>query len=307
MRIGFALPQFGIFADPTLVGEFSVLLENLGYDSLWVGDRILGPLNPSDPYPVPTSNGVIPPEFGTHLDPILTLTVAALSTQRVRLGTSTLNALYMPPVLLARSLTTLDLISHGRLQVGLGLGWMRDEYAAVNVPWTGRGARLDETLNVLQSIWTSDIVQFEGEICKIPPSNIFPKPVQKPHPPIYLAGFAPAALERVGRRADGWLGIAMPIADLSSLLESAREATERAGRDPSALEATLRINPEITNSPGMSFARDSIGTVEQVCEYINAAYAVGVTEAFVDVQTTARSMDEMSDTAEAIIAGLRTG
>jgi alkanesulfonate monooxygenase SsuD/methylene tetrahydromethanopterin reductase-like flavin-dependent oxidoreductase (luciferase family) len=92
-----------VFADPDLSADVSRRLEEVGYDSLWVSDRVLGPLAPSDPYPVPSSNGVIPPQFATHLDPLAALTVAALNTRSVRLGTSTLNALFMPPVLLARS------------------------------------------------------------------------------------------------------------------------------------------------------------------------------------------------------------
>ncbi len=151
MKLGLALPQYGSFTDPQQAVEVAGAAEALGYDSLWAGDRILVPEHPRDRYP--GGDGSIPPQFKAILDPLVVLTVAAAVTDRVRLGTNTLNALWTPPILLARSLASLDLVSQGRLDVGLGLGWSSDEYQAVDVPWAGRGARLEETLDVLETIW----------------------------------------------------------------------------------------------------------------------------------------------------------
>jgi alkanesulfonate monooxygenase SsuD/methylene tetrahydromethanopterin reductase-like flavin-dependent oxidoreductase (luciferase family) len=119
--------------------------------------------------------------------------------------------LYYNPVLLARRLSTLDVLSHGRLRVGLGLGWSKDEFDATGVSLRERGARADEFLAVLQAIWTSDLVEFQGQFYRIPRSIIPPKPVQKPYPPIYLAAFVPPALRRLAQGADGWNPAGIPI------------------------------------------------------------------------------------------------
>ncbi|MFF2996649.1 TIGR03619 family F420-dependent LLM class oxidoreductase [Streptomyces sp. NPDC057950] len=301
MRLGFSVPQFGVFAKPALTADLSRRLEDMGYDSLWVSDRLLGPLSPSDPYPDPSRDGVMPEEFVTSIDPLSALTVAAAHTEHIRLGTSTLNAMFQPPVLLARTLASLDLISNGRVDVGLGLGWLRDEYQAVGVPWRGRGARLEEVLDVLDAVWTCETVRHEGPLWTIPPSRILPKPVQKPRPPILLAGFSTPALERIGRRADGWIGLAMPLEQLTGLWNVARQAAEQAGRDPSQLRVCLRVNPTITKKPGDPAHNWAAGTVSQVSEYLAKACEAGADEAFIDVQTTTSSVTEMMDIAEAFI------
>ncbi|MFI6513767.1 TIGR03619 family F420-dependent LLM class oxidoreductase [Streptosporangium sp. NPDC050855] len=296
MRIGFAVPQFGVHADPDLIGEVSGTLETMGYDSLWAGDRILRPLSPSDRYL--GGDGVMPPEYATSFDPLSALTIAALNTRRVRLGTSTLNALWHPPVLLARGLTSLDLLSHGRLDVGIGLGWLRDEYAAAGVPWAARGARLEETLDLMESVWTSEVVEHRGPLWTVPPSHVDLKPFQRPRPPILLAGFTPSALERVGRRADGWLGVAMPLPYLKALWGMVCRAAEEAGRDPSGLRLVMRVNAEITARPAEKDRAPHVGTVEQVSEYILAAREVGADEVFIDVQTTTSSRARLLEIAE---------
>ncbi|MFE0178764.1 TIGR03619 family F420-dependent LLM class oxidoreductase [Streptomyces sp. NPDC059002] len=305
MRIGFSVPQFGAFADPDLVLGLSRALEDMGYDSLWVGDRILGPITPSDPYP--GGDGTMPQQYATHLDPLLALTLAATVTERVRLGSSTLNALWQPPVLLARTLTTLDLVSHGRLDVGIGLGWMRDEYTAVGVEWAGRGNRLEETLDLLEAVWTSQTVEHQGELWSVPASRIFPKPVQRPHPPILLGGFSPAGLERVGRRGNGWLAAAMPLPYLTGLWSQALRAAEQAGREPSQLRLVVRANPTITSSPADPAETFARGTVGQICDYLRSAVEAGADEVFVDPQLTTSSPDEFLDLAQEFITNLRTG
>ncbi|MFI1865200.1 TIGR03619 family F420-dependent LLM class oxidoreductase [Streptomyces jumonjinensis] len=305
MRIGFAVPQFGVFADPDLVPDLSRALEDMGYDSLWVGDRILGPLAPSDPYP--GGDGVMPQQYATHLDPLLALTLAATATERVRLGSSTLNALWQPPVLLARTLTTLDLLSHGRLDVGIGLGWLRDEFTAAGVPWERRGDRLEETLDLLEAIWASETVEHQGRLWTVPASRILPKPAQRPRPPILLGGFSPAGLERVGRRGDGWLATAMPLPHLTGLWSQVLRAAEQAGREPSRLRLVVRVNPTITASPAdpaQTFAR---GTVGQICDYLRSAVAAGADEVFVDPQLIASSPNEFLDLAKEFITNLRAG
>ena len=161
MRIGFALPQVGSAVGPETLVTAAQRAEDLGFDSLWVLDRILWPINPRAPYPI--GDGSLPVKYKSVLDPLETLTFVAAHTRRIALGTSVLNLPWYNPVLLARQLTTLDVLSAGRLQIGFGIGWSPDEYEAADTPWEERGKRADELIQALKKIWTTDPVEFQGE------------------------------------------------------------------------------------------------------------------------------------------------
>ncbi|MFF7300713.1 TIGR03619 family F420-dependent LLM class oxidoreductase [Streptomyces sp. NPDC008265] len=300
MRIGFSVPQFGPFADPHRSAALCSDLEAVGCDSLWVADRLLSPLVA----PVGYAGGRMPVRYGTHLDPLLALGMAAMATDRVRLGSSTLNALWQPPLVLARALTTLDLISGGRLEVGLGLGWMREEYEATGVPWRGRGARLEETLDVLEAVWRSETVAHAGPLWTIAESTVLPKPLQRPGPPILLGGFTAAALERVGRRADGWLGASMPLPYFRDLWSVAVEAAERAGRDPAGLRRVFRVNPEVTATGAPQGEEHRRGTVRQICDHLKSMCEAPGDEVLVDLQLTVDCSGRFLDLAAEFMAEL---
>src|SRR2546426_6858431 len=144
-----------------------------------------------------------PKAFERVFDPIVSLAYVAGATKRVRLGTSVLIMPYDTPILLAKQLATLDVVSGGRLDVGLGIGWSEDEYDAVGVPFRRRGRRADEFLRCLKAIWTDDVVEFAGEFYQVPRSKIEPKPVQKPHPPITIGGYSPVGITRAVTLRDG--------------------------------------------------------------------------------------------------------
>ncbi|MGI8832879.1 MAG: LLM class flavin-dependent oxidoreductase [Nitrososphaeraceae archaeon] len=146
-----------------------------------------------------TPDGSLPTFYQTVLDPLETLTFVAVSTSKIALGTSVIDMLFHNPVILARRFATLDILSEGRAIAGLGIGWSKDEYRVSNIPFENKGKRADEFVQALKKIWTEDIVDFKGEYYNIPPSKIGPKPIQKPHIPIYLGGFVPKTF------ADGWL------------------------------------------------------------------------------------------------------
>ncbi len=301
-RIGLALPQYGAFADPSAALRVAAEAEGMGFDSLWVGDRLLLPVAPRDRYP--SLDGVIPSVYSTFLDPLILLTTVAAATSRVRLGTSTLNALWQPPALLARTVTTLDQVSGGRLDLGIGIGWSRDEYQAAGVPWHARGARLDETLDMLTAVWTGEPVEHKGPLWTIPPSRVDAKPAQNPHPPILLAGLTPRSLTRIARRADGWLAVGLPLPMLTATVASLREQTASFGRDPAALRMPLRLNPIITDEPTNPEHVSHHGTLEQVVGYARAAAEV-VDEVFFDLQLTTTSVPEYLDLAQALLTAVR--
>ncbi|MCC3768892.1 TIGR03619 family F420-dependent LLM class oxidoreductase [Streptomyces sp. UNOC14_S4] len=282
MRIGIALPQYGTHAHPTRIADFARDAEAAGFDSFWVNDRALTPVEPDDVYPMPgyTPENPYPPEYTTYLDPLTVLTVAATATTRARLGTSVLNATWYPPLLLARTLTTLDRLSGGRLDVGLGIGWMRDEAAALNTDFGKRGAHLDEILDILRGIWTENPFAHEGPNWRIPRAHVDLRPAQRPHPPVLLGGFSPAALRRVGRRADGWAGVAMSPSRHAAVWAVARRAAEEAGRDPAALRQEIRFFPE----PG--------ATPESIAAALSTVRATGADGCFFDLQQTVREPTE---------------
>jgi len=282
MRIGFALPQVGSAVGPETLVTAAQRAEDLGFDSLWVLDRILWPVNPRAPYPI--GDGSLPVQYKNVLDPLETLTFAAAHTRRVALGTSVLNLPWYNPVLLARQLTTLDVLSAGRLQIGFGIGWSPDEYEAADTPWEERGKRADELVQALKKIWTTNPVEFHGQYYRIPKSVIGPKPVQKPHPPIYMAAYAPAALKRTASEADGWFPVGIPLSGIGPMFEGIKGMAKSAGRDPSALALIVRANVEIHNTPIQTERVDFTGTLEQIADDVKTTEKLGAAEIVFDAQ-----------------------
>ena len=231
MKIGVAVPNIGPVATPEAVKTVAQKAERLGYNSLWTVERLLWPVSPKLPYPV-TPDGSLPEEYKYTLDPLDTLTFAAAHTSKIKLGTSVLDIPYYNPILLARRLSTIDILSKGRLIVGLGLGWSPDEMEAAGADMKVRGARADEFIQVLKTIWTTDPAEFHGKFFSLPKSHVSAKPVQKPHPPIFIAAFAPAALKRVATMADGWNHTGLPIEAMAQMFGAIRQMAEAAGRDP---------------------------------------------------------------------------
>jgi probable F420-dependent oxidoreductase len=304
MRIGLALPNYGRDAGLRAMVEVSRSAEDMGYDSLWTGDRLLAPLAPQDAYP---GGGVMPPAYRLHMDPLVSLAFATAHTSRVRIGTSTLNALWQPPLVLARQLTSLDVLSGGRLDIGIGLGWLRDEYQSVNVPWQGRGARLEETLDLLETYWTAEVMAHEGNLFEVPPATVELRPAQRPRPPVLLAAFSSEGLRRIARRADGWLPVAMPLDALMNLWGIVEREASDAGRDPAALRMALRVNLQLTDEPATQQEVPFRGTFQQYVDYARAAAEAGVHELFLDPGQTHLSLSERVDLAGRFLEGVRRG
>jgi len=196
MKIGLTLPHLGSTANRENIIRLAVDAEAEGIDSLWVADRLVWPLNPQTPYQ-PTPDGSLPTFYQNVLDPLETLTFVAANTEKVALGTSVIDMFFHNPVVLARRFSTLDIFSQGRATCGLGIGWSKDEYQVSNVPYEKRGERADEYVQLLKRIWADDVVEFKGKYYTIPASKIGPKPIHKPHIPIYLGGFSSKTFKRI--------------------------------------------------------------------------------------------------------------
>ena len=271
MRRGFAVPVSGSWATPENCRYVARRSEELGYSSLWTFQRLLSPLEGDAP--------TLAPPYRRVYDPLITLAYLAGQTTRIRLGVAVVNMPYFAPVVLAKLLTTLDHVSGGRLDAGLGIGWLPPELEAVGVSPARRGARADDYLRVLRAIWSDDVVEHEGGFYRVPRSRIDPKPLQRPHPPLLLGGTAGAALRRVGREADGW--VSSSRADLSRIDESiavVRRAASEAGRNPDALRFVCRgvVKVGARRAP-------LAGSLDEIRADFDDLAEKGVTETFVDL------------------------
>jgi probable F420-dependent oxidoreductase len=281
MNLGFALPVAGDWATRDNLVTVAQAAEAHGYHSLWVFQRLLYPLKPRNEYP-PLPGQPWPRAFERVLDPIVALTYAAAVTRRIRIGASVLIMPYYTPVMLAKALATLDVLSGGRLEVGLGIGWSEDEYEAVGVPFRHRGRRADEFLRCLKAAWTEDPVEFAGEFYRVPRSRVEPKPVQKPHPPITIGGYGPVVVRRAVTLGDGFNGGNVPLDRVAPVVAELKRAALAAGRDPATLHVVSRGAYRVHAQPQGPGRRPLWGSLDEIREDIGRYAAAGLTTLFLE-------------------------
>jgi probable F420-dependent oxidoreductase len=263
--------------------------EELGYHSLWTFQRLLSP-----------PDGSWGETYRAVLDPIATTAFIAAHTTRIRLGIAVLNLPFFAPPLLAKQLATLDLLSAGRLDAGLGIGWAQEEYVAVGADMRGRGRRADEYLPLLRRFWTDDVIEHDGEFYRVPATRMDPKPVQVGGPPILLGAASPPALRRAGRLCAGW--VSSSRADLALISESVRvvrDAARAAGRDPDELRFVCRGAVHVRAEGGHD-RRPLTGTVEQIRGDFGRLAEQGITELFIDLNFDKEIGSPDADPAESM-------
>lgn len=281
MKLGFGLPVGGVWATPDKLLRIARHAESLGYSSLWAFQRLLYPVAPTNHY-YGAPAAVWPEPFKSVLDPLVILTHIAAHTKTIRLGTSVLVMAFYSPVVLGKQLATLDVVSEGRLSVGLGIGWSVDEYEAAGVPFKHRGERADEFIQCLNALWTQDEVEFKGQFYFIPRSRIAPKPIQKPRPPLLVGGYQEAAFRRAGQLGDGYTGGNMSPAQMAQIIARVHYHAERAGRNPSALAIVSRAAFLVTSDPQGPSRHVFCGTLDEIRDDIHRYEECGVTELFLD-------------------------
>lgn len=283
MQIGFALPTSGSWATPDNVLHIATRAEELGYASLWTFQRLLSDVD-----------GTWGEMYRSVQDPLVTLGFVAAVTRRIGLGVAVLNVPFVSPVLLAKQATTVDVLSGGRLDLGLGLGWSDEEYAASGTTKQRVGRRAEEFVQVLRTLWTDEVVEHSGEFYQIPRTRFEPKPARVP--PILLGGTVPAALRRAGRIADGW--VSSSRADLQLIGESVatvRQAAVDAGRDAGALRFVCR---GVVKVRADGERRPLTGTLDQIRGDLPALAEQGITEVFVDLNFDPEIGSPDADAAE---------
>ncbi|HZZ48457.1 MAG TPA: TIGR03619 family F420-dependent LLM class oxidoreductase [Pseudonocardia sp.] len=289
-RLGFGLPVSGSWATPGTMRHIARRAEELGYASLWTFQRLLNPVD--------TDLGES--HRSVH-DSVVALAYVAGHTERIGIGTATLCAPFTPPAVLAKAMTTLDTVSGGRLSVGLGSGWLPQEYTAAGVRFARRGARMEEYLRCLKALWTQDPVEFVGEFYTVPRSHAGPRPVQQPHPPLLLGGTAEAALRRAGRLAQGWIGSShQDLSRISACAEVVRAGACEVGRDPDTMRIVVRgVVDLLDHDPGAA-RRPLQGTRAQIVDDLAALRARGATEVFLDLNLSPRVGSPDADPGAAV-------
>jgi probable F420-dependent oxidoreductase len=301
MDLGFALPTSGAWATPDNITAVARAADARGFRTLWTFQRVL----------FPTAFDIAP-VYRSVLDPLVTVGFTAAVTARTRLGLAVVNGPFYAPAVLAKQLAALDVLSEGRLDAGIGLGWSRDEYAAAGVPMAGRGRRFDEWLDCLNAVLTEDPVSWDGEFYTVPRSHVAPAPVQRPRPPLLLGASAEPALRRAGMRADGWISSSQAgLGEIRRAVLIVRDAAEEAGKARTAVRCVVRGTTLLRDTPVRGSDRRPLhGTLEQIRDDIGRFVDCGVDELFFDLNFDSEQVGnpradpaEAMDKAHALLAG----
>ena len=297
MQIGFGAPVSGAWATPQNLAAFATRAEAAGYASFWSFQRLLIPQDKA---------AGMEPVYHSVLDPMAALAYAAAVTSRIRLGVAVINTPYVSPAYLAKQAASLDVLSGGRHDLGLGIGWMPEEFTLTGASMPRRGARTAEYVEVLRNLWADGVSEHSGEFYTVPRGMMAPKPVQPGGPPVLLGGMARPALERAGRIADGWLTSSRTdLASIGDGIGVVRAAASEAGRDPGQLRiicrGVVRAGAEAHGPDGGRLPLS--GGYDQIRADTEWLAGQGVTEIFYDLnwdpQVGAPDADPAAATARA--------
>lgn len=241
----------GIFIFPTAqsidVATLAKHAESAGFESIWIPEHPILPVNPKTPFPG-SADGIIPDVYAHLVDPFIALATAASVTTKIKLGTGICLVPERNPLLTAKEVATLDHYSRGRFLFGIGAGWLREETEIFKANFERRWSWTRECILAMKELWTKDEVEFHGEFIHFPLVKSFPKPAQKPHPPIILGGQAKNVLKRVVAYGNGWMPNRIPPDQIKAAREELNKLAIKAGRDPQAIEISMFGLP---NDPGL--------------------------------------------------------
>jgi probable F420-dependent oxidoreductase len=272
IRIGAKVPTTGPLPAELGIGAMAASLERAGFDGLWVSDHVVMPERISSPYPFAPDRKATWPTDVPWYDAVVAMAMMAATTSRAHLNVAVLVLPLRHPVELAKQVASIDVLSGGRAGLGVGAGWLREEFDAMNVPFESRGSRTDEWMALLRSCWSGRPPAFEGRHYRLPAGMLcLPTPVKTP--PVLVGGTSVAALRRAGRSGDGWVAHqsagALDVDEVRAGVVEMRAAARAAGRDPGALQVVLRL----------------VGTadrLEEVAAALPAFRGAGVDEVVVD-------------------------
>ena len=277
MKLGVFLPISGRAA-ASVLADAACRAEALGFDSVWAADRIVTPWRIDTPYPYSPDRRFIVPADRPFLEPLTCLAFLAGRTQRISLGMSVLVLPYRSPLHSAKILTTIDHFSRGRLILGVGVGWMAEEFQALGVPFAERGAAADEQLEVLKRLWEEERPSFEGRFYRFHEVGFSPKPLQSPRIPIWVGGEGSRAQRRAALHGDAWFPYFVKItpAELALHFGNVKRWAAEGRRDPEAIALTCCLPIEVSPDPVPQQADCLSGSPEQLVVALRAFEQIGV-------------------------------
>jgi probable F420-dependent oxidoreductase len=243
MKLGISFANSGKFSRPELFAELARDCETLGFESIWTVEHVVIP-QPHMPYPG-SKDGQMPGGDEVPIpDPLIPLAYAAAITTKLKFSTGVIILPQRHPLYLAKQLATLDLLSNGRMMVGIGSGWMKEEFDSLQIPFNLRGARTDESIQAMRILWSEPVATFQGNHFHFHDVKSYPKPVQKNGIPIHIGGHSLAAARRAGRFGDGFFPTLTSPEKLKELFAVTREEAKKAGRNPATIEFSAMAAPK---------------------------------------------------------------
>lgn len=285
MKFGLAFAS-SVGTDSRSALEICRKAEAVGFDSVWGGEHVIRPDKIESPYPY-TEDGEMPGDAETPIpDPLIWLAYVAAAAPTLRLGTCILIVPQRNPLVLAKELATLDQLSDGRVELGLGVGWLREEFDALGIPWERRGARNDEYIAAMRALWAGPHAEYHGQFVDFDPATCNPRPVNGSIP-ILVGGDTPAAIRRAARMADGYFPGSTDPEKLAGLIQEVRRAAEQEGRDADSIAINAIFGPQMA---------DPLAGAEQLAK-------LGVERAMVPAFFFAGSegMDRLEDFGERVV------
>jgi len=299
MKFGVPLPTFRRAASPDAIRRVAQRAEELGFDGVWVSDHIVIPQTEVDPFAHRFGD---PTHIGSLIyEPLTVLAFVAACTTRIRLGTTVIILPYRNPLLTAKILSTIDVLSGGRVTAGVGVGWMEAEFAALGVPFQGRGGLSDEYIKAMIALWTEDRPAFHGEHVQFENIGFDPKPVQRPHIPVWIGGNSRSAIRRAARLGDGWHPTRPHVQDIKAGAELLREFCEQQGRDPNTVTIAARLPLKfLDDGPGAAAKRRPLlGSAQKIIDEIGQYREAGVQYIVLDTFYSAPELE--SETVDTIL------
>jgi probable F420-dependent oxidoreductase len=243
VKIGLHPTGIGPGAYPEFIAAMARTAEQVGFHSIWAGEHVVLFDEHVSRYPYSMDGKLPAPAQIDILDPFVTLTYAAAHTTTLRIGSGIVVLPQRSPLITAKLVASLDRVSGGRFDFGVGIGWLEEEFSALGVPFERRAERFREYVQVLRTLWTEQEPEFHGEFVDFPKLRMYPKPAQQPHPPIIIGGNSQAALRRAAETGDGWFGVGLSLDDLRSGISAIERYAREAGRRPGDIRIVAHAQP----------------------------------------------------------------
>ncbi len=302
MKFGIHVPHVGQLASPASIGQAARLTEQLELDSVWTSDHVVIPAQIGSKYPGTATGRFTVKGSRDFYEPLVVMAYVAGLTERIRIGVSVLVVPYRNPVVTAKQLASIDALAQGRLIVGVGVGWMPEEFAALQAsPCVARGAATDEYLEIFRKLWTGEVVRYDGKYYQFEEIQSNPRPASPGGIPIWVGGYSQPAYRRVARFGNGWHGIGFTPDRIGAPIAEIRRQAEAAGRNPDEITISIRLALDTSEVPLADRSSDDrgralLGTADEIVGQIRDYEQAGV-ETIV-LTFAARTMDDFRRSAD---------